>query len=270
MSQDATRKRALASLLALLGQQHGIGDRASGWVSSRLEHALDELAAETGSTEAALDLVRTDRDRLAELAERLRVGETRFYRDPNQWAALSRLAKAAWLGRDRIRGLSVGCSSGQEALTLAMVLDRARQEADRPELALRVTGMDKSETAIATAREGVYPSEALEPLPKSLRAGYFSDSAEGLSVAPHLRAIVNFSVRDALSGPPPGLWELAICKNVLIYMSDDAAERVVSSLLRALSEHGVLLVARSEVARVRALGHRAEELAPGVTVFRAG
>ncbi len=270
MSQDTTRGQALSSLLALLGQQHGIGDRASGWVSSRLEHALDELAVETGSIDAALDLVRTDRGRLAELAERLRVGETRFYRDPNQWAALSRLAKGAWLGRERVRGLSVGCSSGQEALTLAMVLDRARQDADRSDVALRVTGIDKSESAIATAREGVYSKEAPEPLAQNLRASCFSDAGEELSVAPSWGAIVNFSVRDALRGPPPGLWELAICKNVLIYMSDDAAERVVSSLLRALSEEGVLLVARSEVARVRALGHTAEELAPGVTVFRAG
>ncbi len=268
MSGDAAQGAALSTLLALLGEKHGIGERSGAWVTSRLEHALQQLVAETGSLERAVDLVRADRGRLAKLADCLRVGETRFYRDPDQWTALDKLARSSWLPAGRVRGLSVGCSSGQEALTLAMVLDAARTDAGLGSAALRVVGVDKSQEAIETARSGVYAPDALAPLPRALRERYFCETVGGLSATPELRGIVSFSVRDALGGPPPGLWELAICKNVLIYMSDDAAERVVSSLLRSLSNDGVLLVARSEVARVRALGHAAEELAPGVTVFR--
>lgn len=76
-------------------------------------------------------------------------------------------------------------------------------------------------------------------------------------------------MRDAMVGPPPGHWEIILCKNVLIYFGDEAAERAVQLMLRGLAEGGVLMVAKSEVPRVRALGHRAEELAPGVTVFRS-
>jgi chemotaxis methyl-accepting protein methylase len=269
VSDDAAQGAALSTILALLGEKHGIGERSGAWVTSRLEHALQQLVAETGSLERAVDLVRADRGRLAQLADCLRVGETRFYRDPDQWAALDGLARSTWLSGGRVRALSVGCSSGQEALTLAMVLDAARKDTGKTSATLRVVGIDKSGTAIETARDGVYSPDALDPLPRALREHYFEVTDVGLKASAELRAIVSFSVRDALVGPPPGLWELAICKNMLIYLSDDAAERVVTSLLRSLSDDGVLLVARSEVARVRALGHAAEELAPGVTVFRA-
>ena len=66
-----------------------------------------------------------------------------------------------------------------------------------------------------------------------------------------------------------GQVDAIFCKNVLIYFGDEAAERAVQLMLRGLAEGGVLMVAKSEVPRVRALGHRAEELAPGVTVFRS-
>jgi chemotaxis methyl-accepting protein methylase len=82
-----------------------------------------------------------------------------------------------------------------------------------------------------------------------------------------LRAAVSFIARDAMQGPPPGSYEIAICKNLFIYFGDDALRHVVSSLVRALSEGGVLLVARSEVPRVRALGHKTREIGPQIQAF---
>ncbi|MEZ4223801.1 MAG: CheR family methyltransferase [Polyangiaceae bacterium] len=261
---------ALSKLRTLLEQRHGIGERSGGWVTSRLQHAFDAISREAGGPDAALDLLRIDALRLAELAECLRVGETRFYRDPEQWTALTRHCRERFFATGRVRGLSVGCSNGQEALTLAMLLDQERDAAGLGSMSLRVVGIDKSEQAIETARDGLYSEAELAPLPRDLRARYFTPTEQGVRIDEGLRKWVSFSVRDALSGPPPGLWEVVICKNVLIYLSDDAAERVVAQLLRALGDDGVLLLARSDVPRVRALGHRADELAPGVTVFRAG
>jgi chemotaxis protein methyltransferase CheR len=90
-----------------------------------------------------------------------------------------------------------------------------------------------------------------------------------LAVGDTLRGASTFVLRDAMIGPPPGSYEIIVCKNVLIYFGDDAAERVLTLLMRTLADDGLLLVAKSEVPRVRALGHRAEEIAPGVSVFRA-
>ncbi|MBX3128832.1 MAG: hypothetical protein KF718_19075 [Polyangiaceae bacterium] len=260
------RAAALAVLSGLLERSHGVGLRGGSWVTARLERALDELSAEAGGVDDALALLRSSPERLSALADVLRVGETRFFRDPAHWDALASRAEP-WLAQGRLRALSVGCSSGEETWTLAMILARAAGHTS----AARVVGTDRSERAIATAARGEYPASAAEHLPPPLRERYLARSEDGarVRVVDPLRQLVTFQVRDALAGPPPGRWELVLCKNVLIYFGDDAAERVVSGLLRALADDGVLLVARSEVSRVRALGHASEELAPGVTVFRA-
>ena len=85
---------------------------------------------------------------LAEIADTLRVGETRFFRDPAQWHALKALVLPT-LNVERVRALSVGCSTGEEAYTLGMVLD---QEANLFEDGFRVVGMDRSEAALSVQR----------------------------------------------------------------------------------------------------------------------
>ena len=164
---------------------------------------------------------------------------------------------------ERVRAVSVGCSTGEEAWTLGMVLDRARGKG------YRVVGMDRSEVAVESADSGAYPREDARHLPSDLAERYLEPHADAVRVKAALRESVSFTVRDAMVGPPPGHWEIILCKNVLIYFGDEAAERAVQLMLRGLAEGGVLMVAKSEVPRVRALGHRAEELAPGVTVFRS-
>jgi len=80
--------------------------------------------------------------------------------------------------------------------------------------------------------------------------------------------MVAFQQRELLDGPPPGNYEIIVCKNLLIYLNPAAAERVLRSLFRALSPGGMLLVARAELARVKALGLPLAQLGPGVSVVR--
>ncbi len=264
---DPLRLRARADVLELLERRHGFGARAAGcpsWVGARLDRALDALAPEGGGTlDGAVELLRRDPGRLAELADLLRVGETRFYRDPPQWQALVERVLPSFAERERVRAVSIGCSTGEEAWTLGMLLDRARGKG------YRVVGMDRSDVAVESASVGAYPKQDARHLPPELAERYLAHTEDAVRVVDALRASVSFTVRDAMVGPPPGHWEIVLCKNVLIYFGDDAAERAVQLMLRGLADGGVLMVAKSEVPRVRALGHRAEELAPGVTVFRS-
>jgi chemotaxis methyl-accepting protein methylase len=257
------KSQAHAVLLELLERRHGIGTRAA-WALARLDRALDALIGEAGDVGRAVDLVRTDPTRLAELADLLRVGETSFYRDPPQWEALRRSILPKLAARERLRALSVGCSTGEEAWTLAMLLGEVCDAS-----AFRVVGTDRSEAALATARSASYPRTSAKNLPADLATRFLSGESDAVRIVGELLTSVTFAKRDAMTGPPPGSYELITCKNLLIYLGDDAAEQVVASLLRALSGDGVLVVARSEVPRLRALGAKAEEIAPGITVFRA-
>jgi chemotaxis methyl-accepting protein methylase len=86
-------------------------------------------------------------------------------------------------------------------------------------------------------------------------------------VVPRLRARVSFVTRDVMNGLPPGQHEVVVCKNMLIYFGEQARGRVVDGLLHALTPRAALLVARSEVPLVRALGRGSHLIAPGVFMF---
>jgi two-component system CheB/CheR fusion protein len=259
-------------LLTLIEQRHGVGMRAGhlpSWVEVRLDRVLDGLEMSAGGDlQVAVERLSQEPGRLAELAEILRVGETCFYRDPPSWDALRKVALRRWAGDERIRAVSVGCSTGEEAWTLAMLVDEACRVGTRKR-DWRVVGQERSEAALATAREGLYPSSGARHLPGDLGARYLAAEGEAVRVASELGERVSFVQRDLMQGLPPGRYELVVCKNVLIYFGAEAGRRAVDLLLRGLADDGMLVVARSEVPRLRAMGHRGEEIAPGVTVFGA-
>jgi chemotaxis methyl-accepting protein methylase len=268
--------RLRAEVLGLLEERHGIGSRGArcpAWMQARLDQALDALGTSLGlGSDALAKRLRRQSGDLEDLAELLRVGETSFYRDPAQWNALADAVLPAFRGLERCRALSAGCGTGEEAWTLAMLLDQAaassRTGKRAPTAGYRVVGQDRSGVALAAAQGGRYPARAARYLPHALGRRYLVDEGGSVRVADQLPSQVSFVLRDLMLGPPPGHYEIIVCKNLLIYFGEDAGRRLLSLLMRALAEEGVLVVARSEVARVRALGHSGEEIAPGVTVFR--
>jgi chemotaxis protein methyltransferase CheR len=123
----------------------------------------------------------------------------------------------------------------------------------------RVVGLDRSQAALAAAESASYASEGARELPSELSARYLERGADGsLRVARALRERVSFVTRDLIDGVGPGEFDVIVCKNVLIYLAEPAGQRVLASLENALHTDGALIVARSEVPRVRAFGMRAE------------
>lgn len=253
---------ALQAVLALLERHHGVGARGASpaWLAQRLERALAQLGeAHRLGPERLAGWLAAEPTELARLAELLRVGETRFYRDAEQWSAIAALARA----RPLSACASVGCSTGEEAWTLACVLAEQREDQR-----WRVVGMDRSAHALAIARRAHYSSEALEALPSALKQRSFHRTADGAwTPSAALRARVDFVERDLTQGPPARRWDLLLCKNVLIYFGAQAQARAIQRLLGALGPEGLLLVARSEVPLLRAHAGRAVELAGGVVGF---
>jgi chemotaxis methyl-accepting protein methylase len=199
---------------------------------------------------------------VAELADALRVGETSFFRDREQWRAIEGLVASSRSIRS-FAALSAGCSTGEETWSLALALERVRGESPR-----RVVGMDRSAGALAAAEAGIYAADALKDLPPAELEAHFVAQGDGLRVGPRLRRGVSFVRRDLVHGPPAGRYDLVLCKNVLIYFGAEARERALKRLLASLTQSGVLLVARSEVPLARAVGAEVVDLGAGVVGFR--
>ncbi len=242
--------RILAGLLeARTGQQLAIGRR---W---RIDTALRPLIAKH-DIPTLDDLVhRIVSGRNAPLAdeaiEALLNHETFFYRDLNAFRLLDEQGlerlRAARAGTRRLRIWSAGCSTGQEAYTIAMMI------AERPDRwrgwTIDILGTDLSPTAIERAKEGRYSQfEIQRGLPVTQMLRRFDQDGGHWQASALLRQAVRFRVHNLLTPPPVGLFDVVLCRNVLLYFSPDVRTLVFSRIASAMQADAVLMLGAGETA----------------------
>ncbi len=188
-------------------------------------------------------------EELVECVERITTHETYFFREQFQLDAFSREIVPDLLRRGGSRRelavWSAGCSTGEEAYTIAMLLADVA-----PELAPQVLGTDISPKVIATAQQAVYGAASFRTTSDELRARHFEPAGVGLwRVAPALRRACNF-VRHNLTEVDGyaafGRHDVIFCRNVLMYLSSPARLRIVEGFYDALVPGGYLLLGHSE------------------------
>lgn len=248
MEVSDTAVRTLAGLLeARTGQQLAIGRR---W---RIDAALRPLIARhgAGSLDALVHRIVSGRDpQLAdEVIEALLNHETFFYRDmasfrllDEQGLARLHVARAALR---RLRIWSAGCSTGQEAYTIAMMI--AAQPDRWRGWTIDILGTDLSPSAIERARIGRYSQFEIQrglPVTQMLRS--FDQDGEHWQASALLRRSVRFRVHNLLGPPPVGLFDVVLCRNVLLYFSADVRSLVFGRIAGALQPDGLLMLGAGE------------------------
>lgn len=177
------------------------------------------------------------------LVAEVTVGETFFFRDRAQMALLREVVLprlAAHPGRLAL--WSAGCAGGEEAYTLAALAD----EAGLLERCL-VVGSDASRRAIVRAEQASYSAWSMRSTSAAERAAHFDDHGGMLHVADRLQQRTRFVQRNLLDGPPPpGRFDLVLCRNVLIYLTPAAVARTAEILAEALAPDGWLLTAAGD------------------------
>jgi chemotaxis protein methyltransferase CheR len=199
---------------------------------------------------------------LAALAEDLTITETYFFRHGEQFRALAETAlPARWHARvDQrvLRMLSVGCSSGEEAYTLAIV---AHQEQPDPAWQICVLGLDANPAVLGRATQGRYSAWALRETPDAVRERWFRHRGNSYEVDPRLRSTVQFR-RYNVADPEPALWhseqyDVIFCRNLLMYLTPVTAATLVGRMTRALAPGGYLFLGHTDT-----LGSRPDGLEP--------
>jgi chemotaxis protein methyltransferase WspC len=194
-----------------------------------------------------------DPEELAELAEELAVPETWFYRDATPFQRLHEYA-ADWVRDPRrppLRALSLACATGEEPYSIALALSETGLTAER----FRVLGIDLSARALAAARGGVYGARSLRGLDAERLRRHFVAEDRRYAVGAALRRSVEFrrgnlTDPDLLAGEPR--FDVIFCRNVLIYLTAEARERVVGHIRRLLGTGGLLFLGHAD--RSEALG----------------
>ncbi|MEH6413496.1 CheR family methyltransferase [Pseudomonas sp. CGJS7] len=190
-----------------------------------------------------------------ELIEAVVVPETWFFRDNQAFAALARNYDPLWAATrpaQRLRLLSLPCSTGEEPYTMVMAL----QDAGFPLERLDVEAIDISERALSKARQGRYGSNSFRGRELEFRERHFEATAEGWQLPKSIRSRVNFSQGNVLDlGFLPGesLYDAIFCRNLLIYFDAQTQLRTVEVLRRLLRPDGLLFVGPSEASLLLSL-----------------
>lgn len=201
------------------------------------------------------------RDLVAQLVN----GQTEFFRQPDVVDALRRVLLPEVLGRaDGASLCSVGCSTGEEAYTLAML-------ASELPASVSVVGVDISDDALRHARLGVYRAQRLAGVPVEYRVRFWRDldgKGTRYQAAAELREMIAFRPYNLAADDPStlGRHDLILCQNVLIYFRPHVRSRALETLAQALRPGGYLVLGPGEVARPPA-GLRGCEFG-GLTVFQ--
>jgi len=188
------------------------------------------------------------------LVDRLTVHETRFFRHPNSFRLVATLALQERPGLPAenrpFLAWSVGCATGEEPYTLAMVLEDS-QRRHGLEISYSVVGTDISLPALRTAKRGRYPVGRLAGIEPRFRSRYCRACGEKhFELSKALRAQVCFSQANVLDldrAPFTGL-DLIYCQNLLIYFDRRQRERIMNGLVERLAPGGVLLLGPGELA----------------------
>ena len=222
-----------------------------------LEVGIGRAAAALAEVPASLllRLAAGDRAAVEALAVELTIGETYFFRHPHHFdflrEALRRLARERAPG-DPIRLWSAGCSSGEEAYSMAIAALEALGPA--AEKAVEVRGTDVNVECLARARAATYGAWSFRDVEPDVVARWFEDDGGRLRVGDRPRAMVRFTSRNLLDGPPfasaDDPWSRGIdvifCRNVLIYFERAAIDRVTAQLACALALGGLLVPGPSD------------------------
>jgi len=185
------------------------------------------------------------------LFKELLIGVTSFFRDPAAWEHLLGEALPALLASRTeggvLRAWSVGCSTGEEAYSLAIAFKEALERnkpAKRYSLQIFATDLDRD--GIDKARQGLYPANIAADVSPERLSRFFVKEANGYRVGKEIREMVTFATQNVIMDPPFTKLDILICRNLLIYLTPDLQKRLLPLFHYSLNPGGILFLGSAE------------------------
>ena len=210
-----------------------------------------------------------DRHELDALLATISIHVSHFFRNPDTFRILEqnilpelcRQARAA--GRTKLTLWSAGCASGEEPYSLALLVD----DLAATDLDIRILATDISEPVLETARSGHFDATRMQEVPSAVIEKYFLAKNGHYQLIERIRDKVEFLRHNIMTANNYPAADLILCRNVLIYFTRQEQERILSRFATALTEHGALVLGRSETMADNVRGYYHSEF-PVERVYR--
>jgi chemotaxis protein methyltransferase CheR len=211
---------------------------------AQMKRRLTSLYEKRGFTtfREYLSALGRDSELLNEFLDRMTINVSEFYRNRNRWDVLENKILPGLLGRTkRPKIWSAACSTGEEPYTIAMILSKFM-----PLSQVQIQATDIDENVLARAKLGLYPVRSLNEVPLEMKNKYFTMEGNLSKISPEIIRTVTFHKHNLLEEPFSGPYDLIVCRNVLIYFTEEAKIRLYHKFSRAMNPEGVFFVGSTE------------------------
>lgn len=186
--------------------------------------------------------LKSDKELLNEFINYLTINVSEFYRNPTQWQHLEDDILPILFKNNGIPKIwSSACSTGEEPYSIVMLLSKYLRQKD-----IKIVASDIDNEAISRAKLGIYSEKSLENLPEEFRRKYFSQIGNSYKISDEIKKCVDFKNIDLLKDLFPKNCDLIICRNVMIYFTDEAKQLLYEKFYNSLSNDGILFVGSTE------------------------
>lgn len=187
--------------------------------------------------------IKADKDMFEEFVNYLTINVSEFYRNPEQWKVLENDILPELMSRTKsLKIWSAACSTGDEPYSLVMMLSR-----HMPLGNIKIIATDIDKQVLAKAKDGLYNVKSLKTLPDDLMKKYITQVNEyTYKVADEVKKCVEFKQHNLLKDAYPADCDLIVCRNVLIYFTEEAKTDIYKKFNASLKKDGILFVGSTE------------------------
>ncbi|MET3682335.1 chemotaxis protein methyltransferase CheR [Alkalibacillus flavidus] len=177
-----------------------------------------------------------------EFLDRMTINVSEFYRNFNRWETFrTKILPSLMEGKKSLKVWSAACSTGEEPYTIAMILSDYFPLKD-----ITVHATDIDDQALNRAQEAVYPERSLKEMPKDKKDKFFTKRGDFYVLSDDIKRCVQFSKHNLLADRYKSKYDLIVCRNVLIYFTEEAKSQVYDWFSQSLVPGGVLFVGSTE------------------------
>jgi len=216
----------------------------SAYKERQMKRRIDALIKKHGADSYAdyVVLIKKDKEKYEEFINYLTINVSEFYRNPTQWVTLEKEIIPFLLeGKKNLNIWSAACSTGDEPYSVAMVLSKFL-----PLSAIKIQATDIDKEILEKAKVGIYSAKSIENVPVDMKQKYFTEIKGLYHVSPELKKCITFKEHNLLSSPYPSNMDLIICRNVLIYFTEEAKGEIYTKFSQSLTNDGILFVGSTE------------------------
>lgn len=183
-----------------------------------------------------------NKELMSEFLDKMTINVSEFYRNFARWEVLEKDILPKLINQSKkINIWSAACSTGDEPYTIAMMLS---QYVDLSKVNILATDLD--EKILDRAKKGVYSERALKEVPVELKKKYFKQDGSVFIIDDKIKQAITFKKHNLLADPYPKDLDLIVCRNVLIYFTEEAKNDIYQKFSGSLNNQGVLFVGSTE------------------------